>query len=162
MTQKVLCNAADMESIQATDLSKLFLSSALVFMFFGSVCQETKVYLLVALSSLTTYKARVSDGVCILYQGRTRVEGSTLVMAAVSIAAITREPRYIVDSTTITLQLRIGVATIIVVALGAAITTPGNQAGYSISPTGSKGAQLSSCTRSRAMPCTTIWTITSG
>jgi hypothetical protein len=51
-------------------------------------------------------------------------------MAAVLIAAITQELRYIVDSTTTTFQLLTGVVIIIVVAPGAAITTLGNQVGY--------------------------------
>jgi hypothetical protein len=58
------------------------------------------------------------------------VEGSTPVTGAVSIVAITQEPRYIVDNTTTTFQLLTGVAIIIAVVPGAAITTLGNQAGY--------------------------------
>lgn len=57
------------------------------------------------------------------------MEVSTQVMAAVWIAAATREQRYIVDSTTTTFQLLTGVAIITVVAAGATITILGNQAG---------------------------------
>jgi len=96
------------------------------------------------------------------------VEGSTQDMAVVWTAAITLEQHYIVDSTITTFQLLTGVVMVMVmvittmVAVGAVITMLGNPVGSWTLPTGSRGALHLNCTRNQALPCTTIWTTTSG